>query len=136
MPDEKRQVVFWECHQNAEILHHENENEAIEAYLDDCDMENEKETITVYGFARMIVPKPTKSDVGYLVAELLETHWEEFTGEEEPDITPRMNEAALTFLTVLHEEFESWACEEIESHEINVVDWIKMNRPDWNEEPK
>ncbi len=137
MTDEKRQVVFWECHQNAEVLHHETKNEAIENYLDGIDLEDEEETVLVYGFARMVAPKPNKSDADYVVEDWFETHWEEFIGEDVPDITARMNEAALTFLTVLHDEFVPWACEEIESDEINVADWIKENRPDWlKDKPK
>lgn len=127
-------VILWDCSDDAEVLYHKTQNEAIETFLDDLAPDEREETVTVYGYARMVVPKPGLSDAKDLVDETFEGRWEEFIGEDGPDITDRMNEAALTFLTVLHEEFTPWACEQITSEEVNVAAWVAENRPDWLKE--
>ena len=132
-----RPVILWDCDEDAVSLHYETKKEAIESFLDDTPLEDQGETITVFGYARMIVPQPDEANAESLVEEeFLGGLWEEYIGEDGPDITARMNEAALAFLTVLHEEFVPWACEQVSSEKINVAEWIAENRPDWLEQPK
>lgn len=128
----ERPVVFWDCSNDAEVLYYSTKKEAIESHLDDSDKLAGK--ITVYGYARMVIPEPTESDVMDLVEEFFEGRWEEYVGEDAPDITDRMQEAAQQFFTVMREEFVPWACEQVTSEEVDVLAWIKENRPDWLEE--
>ena len=129
MPDDiQRKIVFWDCDDDAEILHHETEYEAIEAHLDGIYPAEWGETITVYGFARKITPKIDPDRV----LEYIEEHeWEEFIREDGMDITPRMKEAAQTFVDILHEEFVPWRCDRVSSEEIDVAAWVKEHCPHW-----
>ena len=132
----ERQVVFWDCDDGAEILYHDTKDEVLEAYLDSVDRDKWERVITVYGYARMIVPEPDDSDAASVAEETLDCRWEDFIGEDGSDVTDRMKEAALTFLKVLHEEFVPWACEVVTSEEVDVAAWIKEHRPDWLEQQK
>lgn len=124
-------VILWDCQEDAENLNHATQDEAIESYLDGSNRWEGK--ITVYGYARMIVPKPDEFTAERLVEDHILTFFEELIGEDGLDITDRMKEAALTFLDVLHEEFVPHACEQVASEEIDVADWIAENRPNWLE---
>lgn len=128
-----RPVILWDCRDDAEDLHHFTRNEAIEAYLDDIDPEDREETITVYGYDHMIVPKPTMADAADLVENWFENNWEEFQGEDGLDTPNSTAVAAHQFLTVLHRDFKPWSCEQVTSEEVNVAAWIAENRPDWLE---
>lgn len=127
-----RPVILWDCDGDAEQLNHSDKNDAIEAAL--CGSNRWNGTITVYGFARMVVPKPSEEDAETLVDEVFEGRWEEYIGEDGPALTDRMNEAALQFLTVLQEEFVPWACEQVTFEEVDIVEWIARKRPDWVKE--
>ncbi|KKN17976.1 hypothetical protein LCGC14_0960340 [marine sediment metagenome] len=124
-----RAVVFWSCKDSDEYLHHTTKEEAIEDCLDGIDVLDG--TVTVYGYARMIVSKPGISDADDLLDEFLCGNWEEYISEDGPDITDRMQDAALTFLAVVHEEFIPWSCEVVTTEEVDVAAWITDHRPDW-----
>lgn len=133
----ERPVVFWDCSDHAEVLHHSTKKEAIEDHLDSIfadEPADRKEKITVYGYAHMVVPAPTQGDAVELVEEWFEGHWEEYVGEDGPNIPNGTYEAALIFLAVLHRYFVPWACEQVTSEEVDVLAWIEDNRPDWLEE--
>jgi len=124
-----RFVILWDCDDSAEQLNYSTMKEAIEAYLDGADIW--AGMVTVYGYSRMIVPKPDMADAIDLVNDFIEAHWEEYIGEDGPETPNSTCEAALEFLTVLHKNFVPWACEVVTSEEVNVAAWIAENRPDW-----
>ena len=128
-----RPVILWDCSDDVESLYHKTQKEAIEAFLDDIDPEDREETVMVYGYARMIVPKPTMADAADLVENWFGNNWEEFQGEDGPDTPNSTAVAAHQFLTVLHRDFKPWSCEQVTSEEVNVAAWIAENRPDWLE---
>ena len=131
MSESDRSPVYWNCSEDEEILTHETKNNAIEEFLDNIDPNEQEETITVYGYVRMVAPKPDMEDAVTLVGDWFDTNWEELQGEDGPDILNSTYEAALVFLTVLHKEYVPWACEQVTSEEVNVAEWIAANRPDW-----
>ena len=132
--DEKLEVVFWDCDDGAEIFSHTTKEGAIEAYLDGIDLFDGK--IKAYGYARMVVPKPTMEDAVILVEDWFESHWEELQGDDGPDAPNSTCEAALAFLTVLHKNFVPWVCEIVTSEEVDIAEWIRTHRADWLDKNK
>ena len=128
MKESDRPIIWWDCSGDSEILTYRTQNQAIESYLDTIDFADHEKVIKVYGYAHMIVPK---IDVNLMLEHILEREWEEYIGEDSPDITDRMGEAAQQFVDVLHKEFKPWACEQVTEEEVNVKTWITENRPDW-----
>jgi len=122
-----RPVILWDCDDSAEQLNYSTKKVAIEAHLDG--REQWDGTVTVYGYARMIVPKPTMDDAVELVENWFEYRWEEYIGEDGPDTPDSTVEAAHKFLIVMHKEFVPWACEVVTSEEVNVAAWVAENRP-------
>ena len=127
-----RPVAYWDCCDDAEILYHDEKFEAIEAYLDGGDRWDG--TITVHGFARMVVPEPIDGDANELINSHFEGSWEEYLSPvDSPITTERMLAAARIFLRVMHEDFEPWVCEIVTSEEVDVAAWIAEHRPKWLE---
>lgn len=126
-----REIMFWDCYPDAEGLSHTTIDEAVEAYLDDTPREDWPEAVLAEGYARMRVPAPEQADADDLVSAFFERNWEEYQGEDGVEITPRMLEAAATFLKTMHEEFTPWCCEVVHTEEVNVAAWVTEHRPDW-----
>jgi len=68
-----RKIVLWDCNKDAEELYFKSKDEAVEAWLYEMGGTRDGE-LTVYGYARMIVPPPTEEDADRLVEEWFETH--------------------------------------------------------------
>lgn len=119
-----RPVVFWDCDDGVEELNHTSKDAAIEAYLDDLAEDHLPDTVILYGYARMTPSEPTMEDAVDLVDTFFEGNWEDFQGEDQPDTPNSTCEAALEFLKVLHKDFVPWACELIESEQVDVKLWI------------
>ena len=125
-----REVVYWSCDPHCEQLSADSIHEAVEVHIDDCAWV--PPTLTVHGFARMV---PTDVDVLPLedVLERLDETYGDPEGDS-TDSTQRMRDAEDEFARIVLEEYESWACEEVCEEQIDVRQWLKENRPDWEGE--
>jgi hypothetical protein len=125
-----REIVCWD-EPDREDLRYTDEYEAIEGILEDWDGPLEG-TLIICGYARMLV------GTAYMhpLEDILDTLDEEF-GNPYGDLsepTPKMKQAEAAFLKVIEEEYVPWACEEVCRKEIDVLKWVKENRPGWLEE--
>jgi len=124
-----KEPVFWGSPDN-ERLEYSDEDEAIEGILDNMN-DPLPETITICGFARMEI------STLYLhpLEDCLDTLDEEYGDpEEEPtQSTETMKKAERVFLDIIKMEYTPWMCEEVCRKEIDVADWVKENRPDWQQ---
>jgi len=124
----KNKTAFWDCDPDKEYLRHEDIDEAIEAHLDGLEVLPRK--ITAYGFSRKVVSKK------HLVARMLEAAHEYldeyYSGEDGHDINEEIKVACDKFADVYIENFTTWQCEESEKVEIDAMEWVSENRPDWH----
>lgn len=131
-PDPKhvRQPVFWGSPDD-ERLEHSDEDEAIEAILDEMGYPHPDwpETITICGFARMEVDLPSLNPLEDCLDRLDEEYGDPDGEPAQP--TEAMKEAERVFLETIRKEYTTWACEEVCRKEISVAEWVKENRPDW-----
>jgi hypothetical protein len=125
-------IEFWDCSDQTETLHWEDKNQAIESYLDDLTHDDQPATLTVYGFARMS-PNWKRLEINVL-DDLIENLDEEYGSPDEATIqTAIMQQAAKEFVQKIAAEYQTWSCVVKTSEEINVMEWIKENRPHWLE---
>lgn len=130
---DKREPKFWSG-QEPEILTHEEIDEAVEEVLDDCDVL--PETITINGYAPMGISLKLHAD--RVLDDLLEMLCEEYGDPDAgkyPDKTPGMIAASEAFCAAVANSFPVWACEVVCEKTIEVMPWVKANRPDWLEPP-
>jgi hypothetical protein len=68
--------------------------------------------------------------------DILDTLDEEFGNPYGDSFEPtaKMKDAEQAFLRVVEKEYVPWACEEVCRKEIDVLKWVKENRPNWLEE--
>lgn len=131
------QPDFYSCDKETDYLQYDEEDTAIEAYLDELELEGvgiEKfpKTLTVYGWGRKdIDPSFLKECILEYTLEKLD---EEFGGEDPTDQTVKMQEAETQFIAAILKEYTPWQCEIVSEEEIDVHNWINENRPDWLEE--
>lgn len=124
-------AIFWTC-RDSERLTCESVDEAVEEYLDAVPMYEWPETLTVRGFE----PQAATYDGDTVLERMLE-HLDEEYGDPDGDPTEpteEMKAAADAFVTVVLAGYRSWACEECETVDVNVREWVKENRPDRLEE--
>ena len=124
-----REIVLWECDPDAEHLHHENIDEAVEAYLERMAEQGEpiKEgELAVFGYARMEVPVP---DAMWVLESLYAGPWEELL-DPEGDITysTELVDAAKRFCEEAARLFDPWACEVIHTETVDVAEWIAKRK--------
>lgn len=129
-------IELWDCSEDAEELHHYDQRDAIEAYLDQAlykvPIDQWPKTVTVYGFARMEVKDSRLPDIA--LEAVIERLDEEYgSPDEETTITPEMETAAQEFIKKILAEYTVWSCERKTSADINVMDWVKENAPNWLE---
>lgn len=125
---EGREVVYW-GQRDANQLTYTDKDEAIEEILDGID--KFPSTIEICGYAEM---RPNWEDYRPLKS-ILERLDEEY-GDDDLDSeytkpTQAMKEAEKTFMEVIAREYMIFMCEIVTHETINVLDWIKSNRPDW-----
>jgi len=129
-----REIVFWDCCEEAETLNHENMDEAIEADIENILFHAEKKELlskplTVYGFARMLVDMPTAKGV---VLDIIESLDDEYgAGDDYTEPTAKMINASEEFLKVMAKEYVSFACEIVKEVQIDPMEWITTHKPEW-----
>ena len=126
-----KEPVLWGS-PDEERLVYTDEDVAIEAILDGIDGPL-PETITICGFARMEVDTLRLNPL----EDCLETLDEEYGDPdgEYSESTEAMKEAERVFLAAIKKEYTTWMCEEVCRKEIDVAEWMKENRPDWQQSP-
>lgn len=103
-------------------------DEAIYEYLEDLEPEEWPETLEVCGFDPVDVSMPDV--LGDLIKSLDDDYGDPYGGESKT--TEAMREAARVFLDVIRREYAPWACEQVETRTIDVLEWVKANEPQWN----
>lgn len=130
-----KEIIFWGQVEDERLTYREMDD-AIESILDGVDcIDDLPETIEVCGFARLKLPK-IESEATHVLGHILEGLDEEHGNPEGSytEVTNRMKKAAIEFVTVILDEYTSWACEIVKTEQINVKAWIKENRQDWLED--
>lgn len=127
----ERPVAYWTCDEYEEALQYEDIDEAVEAWLDqaDIDWDDEDATVTVYGFARMEVSWCPEFMLERALEDIDEDHADPNGKGTKP--TPAMIAAAEAFARVLESEYESWACEQVTTREVPVLAWVREHAPHW-----
>lgn len=123
-------IEFWDCCEEVEILTWTERDEAIEMHLDDRPRDEWPETLTVYGFARETPnwQRHAKRVLENLIEDLDEPYG---NPEEATAITPAMEQASTEFVNRIKAEYRVWSCKKVTSEEINVMEWVKENNPEW-----
>lgn len=124
LADPRPDVVLW-GHPEAESLHAQDIDEAIDDILADHGYDDPPETIEVAGYARMVVPALDWSAECILDAVVRPVD-EEYGDPETPTgdrITPAMEAAAEEFGAVLAREYVPWSCEEVVRVVVDVSAW-------------
>ncbi len=130
----ENEAELWDCSEDTELLIHYEQHGAIEAYLDEAlynlPIKEWPEKITVYGFAR----KKLKLDrlSARILERLLEDIDEDYGNPEEATTeTEAMKKAAEEFVNKVAAEYQVWSCKRVTSEDINVMEWVKENEPQW-----
>jgi len=89
-------------------------------------------TLTLCGYRRVEVNTRRLHVLERALEDLDEEYGDPDGGPTSP--TPAMLAAEVEFLRVLRAEYEPWACEEVgQPVEIDVMDWVRREHPDWLE---
>ena len=124
-----KNIQYWDCDDSAEMLYHEDFDEAVEAHLDDQVQLDLDEEIEVYGYARIIVNKSVFAKV--ILESASDFLSDSYDGEDGHEQNEAIKTAAATFVETYLENYEPWACQVVETKTVNVGDWVRKNRPDW-----
>ena len=134
----ERVCVFWGIN-DPEDLGAEDPDTAIAEHIESLLRDKWPETVSLHGFVRMTVEYKPGRRFGPL-ANILEALDEEYgdpdDNHDETKPTPKMEEAECAFIAAVVAEYKPWTCEEIYQEEVNVMEWVRANQPDWLEEPK
>lgn len=124
-----REVVFWDCDRDAYELSWEDQDEAIEYYLNEMEPAERPDELDVYGWARIpVTPDNIPSPLDAVLDRMAENDDLCLFGEdEEPGdkVTQAMRAAEKVFVDVVVREFKSWSCEVVQITKINVKEWLK-----------
>ena len=123
-------IEFWDT-EDSECLIYKTQDEAIEAILDQLDLNQLPETLEMCGYARTVIQEKYLGD-GSLLEYILERLDEEYgyaDGYTEP--TEAMIDAEKAFIGVILSEYKPWTCEIVERKTINVQEWVETHRSDW-----
>lgn len=104
-------VDFWDC-MGCETLIHSDFDDALEAYLDECN--GAASGVTVTGYRRAVVPESAWAlDHERLLEDLYERLDEDFNSGDEPSVpTGAVIEAAKQLLVIVRREYRPWNCDE------------------------
>ncbi|OFW58426.1 MAG: hypothetical protein A2Y75_01575 [Candidatus Solincola sediminis] len=135
-PCGKQEAELWAVEGWDENITHSDMDECIGDYLNGLSMENWPTTIQVNGFSRM--KAKFQREAIDLARELLVELWEEYGNQicdcdQEPSSKLIKITQELMDTTII--EFKPWACDQVESVEANVGDWLNKHAIDcWGEE--
>lgn len=126
-------VVYW-GHEDSEFFTAESLDSAIEAYLDNFAANQWPDVLVMVGVRPQQVVVNANEILETVLEELDEEHADPGGDPTEP--TQTMIDAANTLAYVIESEYTSWACDAVETREINSLEWISGHRPDWLGEPE
>lgn len=124
-------TTYWSAHESSECIRHISSDEAIEAFLDTVlpDAWDELE-VFVREFARMKATLSADTVLDFVLEHLDEEFGCPDGGETSP--TPAMRTAAETFVEAILAEYQSYYLEPTGATvQVNALEWIKANRPEW-----
>jgi len=126
--------VLWDCDDESERLRHEDDAEAIDAYLDGLDPL--PETVEVHGYARDALPSASerRAWAESLVEQLLAWIDDEYgdpDGGTEHETEPACVDIALEMVDKALEGYVVWRCHKVCSRTVDVKAWVKEHCPDW-----
>lgn len=130
--EKERRVKFWECDPDAEILGHTTIEDAVMAHVEFM-ARPWPESVTVRGMAPMKLAA-VESIANYILEDLEEGIFEHLLGPEGEGADELNNDevkaAAVALAQTIHDTWEPWACEEVETREVLVSDcvpedWLK-----------
>lgn len=136
-----REAMFWSVGETETLTYFEVDD-AVEAFLDDMDVEDssaqglrtafgEIGDVTVTGYAH---EQPCVTDVAaYVVEDLLEYLGNNFGNPEDygPEPTQEAKDAAQHFVKVVLDDYPLWICEPVDSVTLNALEWAERERPHW-----
>lgn len=128
----ERKIAYWDL-DGAETLSYTDQDDAIEHILDDILDGDIKDELEICGYARMEKPSVEKFAAELLehAIEDLDCNFELGSPDEDPDFTDDMKAASVEFAKAILNDYEPWACEVVKKETIDVVAWIKANKPEW-----
>jgi len=125
--------VLWDCNEDPpEQLQHENDDAAIEDYLDGLDPL--PATVEVHGYARDGLPsaQQRKAWAASLVEQLLEWIDDEHgdpDGGTDYETEPACVDIALEMVDKALEGYVVWRCHKVCTRTVDVQAWVKEHRP-------
>ena len=125
--DAPRTPEYYSCNDGYETLIHTDRDEAIHDYLDQYDDDNAPDTVTVYGFAKM-VPDAKWQAITMLdnLLDVLDNEYGDPNGHAgQYGATDTMRDAALEFVNKVLAEYRVYACDEVSCETVNVDEWRK-----------
>ena len=127
--------IFYD-HEDAEILHHTHPDEAVEAYLDNYyPMKLPRKMKLVHYKTEVISEKAKNYFIDYvseMMWEKLEEEWGNF--EEDRKIPKNIDFIARNAAREYVDNFPVWRCKSFYSEEIDCVEWVNRNAPEWLED--
>lgn len=106
--------------------------ETIDLHLEAIDRELWPEILEIECFRQSVVPETFLASVA--LDRVLECLDEEFGNPDGDysDPTDAMKAAEAVFIKAVLFEYSVWSCEETgEVERVNVLEWVRENRPDW-----
>ena len=128
-----KEIVFWNCDKDAELLSCEYFDEAIEDYLVKIPFHSYPKKLAVYGFARMTIDENDCEDV---LEDLINRLDEDYGSPDGPsNITADMIQAETEFIRVVVQEYIPWTCELVKIENVNISKWLENNK-EWSEKQR
>ncbi len=126
----ERVATLWSCSQDDEVLTHTDPDDAITDYLENVytgEVKDMPATVTVYGFAPMVIPDIfTSALVCWVLEDILERLDEDYGNQIDLDPTTpgnEMKDAARLYVATILKHYDIWSCEQVckEEHPTNVA---------------
>jgi hypothetical protein len=130
----REEVEYWTCDEDGERLTHgkDNEGDAIGEYLEDLDVCEWSNTLTLFGYVR------TKLNAERYAKRALESLLNDVNENDgyggEIQYNQAVYDAAVKTIEALVATMTNILCEEAYSEEIGVPTWIRENAPEWLKE--
>lgn len=127
-----KQVKYWTCNENDEILTETDLNEAIQKFIDNYEEEEIPSKIKVFGYNPMTINESYKYRLGLCALENFVESLDEKYGnpDEYTEITEEMKSIAKDFCDKIVKIYEVWSCEQVDVVEIDMIKWCAENEYD------
>jgi hypothetical protein len=143
---DRSEIEYWDHRDDTERLYHNGFDEAVEAALDDMlygsPVDEWPTSITMYGYVRDKISDACVENLAKRILEETVRTLDEDYELGDPDgwldctKDERLMKIARAFARGVRKHYEVWRCTQVLSEEVNVMDWVTVNRPDWLENHK